>query len=126
MRRGRLLMQLDEGELGCSVDGYEEIDFALLCSDFGDVDVEVADRVAFELGSLGLLIGRVGQLRDAVALQATMQGRARQMWDCCLESVEAIIQRKECVASERHNDGLVLAGQYRGFWLARPCVVILG
>ncbi len=43
---GRLLMQLDEGELGRSVDGHEQIEFAFLCSDFGDIDVEVADRIS--------------------------------------------------------------------------------
>lgn len=54
-------MQLDEGKLGRSVDGHEQIDFAFLCSDFGDIDVEVADRIAFELGTLRLLIARVRQ-----------------------------------------------------------------
>ena len=38
-----LLVQFDEGELRCSVDGNEEVELALLRSDLGDVDVEVAD-----------------------------------------------------------------------------------
>ena len=119
-------MQRDEGELGRPVDGNKEVELAFLWSDLGNVDVKVADRVAFELGTLGLLVSRVRQPRNAMALQATMQGRARQMRDCRLESVEATIQRKESVASERYNDRLVLARQYRGFWLARSRLAVGG
>ena len=52
-RRG-LLVQLDEGELRSAVDRDEEVELALLGSDLGDVDVEVADRVAPELLNLRL------------------------------------------------------------------------
>lgn len=55
---GCRLMQLDESELGRPVDGDEQVALAFLCSDFGNVDVEVADRVTFELGTLGLLVIR--------------------------------------------------------------------
>jgi hypothetical protein len=43
------LMQFDEGELRCSVDRDDEIELALRGSDLGDVDMEIADRVSFEL-----------------------------------------------------------------------------
>jgi hypothetical protein len=81
---GRLLTKLEEDELESSVDCDKQVELALLCSGFGDVDVEVADRVAFEPGPLGLLTARVRRSRDAMALQAAMQGGAYQMRDCSL------------------------------------------
>ena len=44
-----LLVQFDEGELGRAVDRHEQVELALGGADFGDVDVEVADRVGLEL-----------------------------------------------------------------------------
>jgi hypothetical protein len=67
-------MQLDEGELGCAVDGDQEIELALFGSDLGDVDVEEANRVALEPGALGLVAAGVGQARYAVPLEAAMEG----------------------------------------------------
>jgi hypothetical protein len=43
------LMELGEGELRGPVDGYEEVDPALLGADLGDVEVEVAERVGLRL-----------------------------------------------------------------------------
>ena len=68
-----LLVQFNKGELGRAVDGHEQVKLALLGADFGDVDMEEADRVALELGALRLVTVGVGQPRDAVALQAAMQ-----------------------------------------------------
>ena len=78
---GRLLMQLDKGELRRPVDGNQEIKPALASMDLGDVDVKVADRVALELATRRFVALDVGQTRDAVAPQAAVQGRARQMRD---------------------------------------------
>jgi hypothetical protein len=69
-------MQLHEGELGCAVDRDQQVELALLGSDFRDIDVEVADRVALELGAPRLVAVGVGQARDAVALKAAVQARA--------------------------------------------------
>ncbi len=44
----RLLMQLDEGELGRAIDGDEQVEPALRRVDLGQIDVEVAERVGFE------------------------------------------------------------------------------
>ncbi len=44
-------MQLDEGELGRPVDGDKEVELAFLCSDFGNVDVKVANLMTV-LGSM--------------------------------------------------------------------------
>jgi hypothetical protein len=89
------LMQLHKGELGRAVDGNQQVEAALLRSDLGDVDMEVADRVRLEplLGpaccppsraaercrdaassGAGLIGSGVGsQPRDAVTLQAAVQ-----------------------------------------------------
>jgi hypothetical protein len=69
---GDPLMQLNEGERGRAVDGDQQVELALLGSQLGDVDVEVADGVALELGPLRLVAICVGQPRDAVALEATV------------------------------------------------------
>ena len=51
--RGRaarhLLMQFDEGELRGPIDRDEEMELSLSGSNLGDVDMEISDRVSFEL-----------------------------------------------------------------------------
>ena len=70
---GGFLMQLDEGELRGAVDGHEHMQLALFGAHLGDVDVEVADRVGFELLPRRLVALDIRQAADAVALQAAMQ-----------------------------------------------------
>jgi len=70
----RLPDQLHEGKLAGAIDGDVEVELAFGGLDFSDVDVEVTDRISFEL-----LLGRLTafdlrQSTDAVALEATMQG----------------------------------------------------
>jgi hypothetical protein len=43
---GGLFVQLDESELRCPVDRREEVELSLFSSDFGDVNMEIADREA--------------------------------------------------------------------------------
>src|SRR3954454_8585844 len=92
---GGSLVQLGKGKLTRAVDGYEEVELALLSPHLGDVDVEVADRIRLEPRLGGLVALGLGQARDAVALQAAMQTKARQARDRGLERVEAVIQRQE-------------------------------
>ena len=55
MRRADcFLFELGEGKLRGSIDRDEEIELALFGSNFGDVDVEGADRVVGEALRLGL------------------------------------------------------------------------
>jgi hypothetical protein len=61
-----LLVQLGEGELRGPIDGDEEIEPALRGAYFGDVDVEVADRVGLELALYALAVLDVRESRDAV------------------------------------------------------------
>lgn len=70
---GHLLVQLDEGELGRAVDGDQQGELALFGADFGDVDVEKADRVGFELPLDRNLALALRQLRDTMPLQAAVQ-----------------------------------------------------
>lgn len=42
---GCFLLELDKGKLRRAVDGYEEMELALFCPDFGNVDMEEADQV---------------------------------------------------------------------------------
>ena len=60
MQKGRcdplncLFVQLNESELARPIDAYEQVELALFRADLRDVDVEVADRVGFELRALRL------------------------------------------------------------------------
>jgi len=47
-----LVMQLDEGELRGPVDGDDEVESALRGSNFGEVDMEIADRIGLEFARL--------------------------------------------------------------------------
>jgi hypothetical protein len=66
-------VQFGEGELGGPVDRNEEVELSLLGPHLGDVDVEEADRVALELRAQRLVAVGLGQPRDAMTLEATMQ-----------------------------------------------------
>ncbi len=90
---GRFLMQLDKGEFRRSIDGDKEIELPFFGPHFGNVDVEEADRVSFELHLRRLAPLDIWQLADAVALQTTMQRRSRQMRDARLQRIQAIIER---------------------------------
>jgi hypothetical protein len=87
------LMQFDEGELRGSVDCNEPIEFALRGSDFGDVDMKIADRVSLEFLLGGGFAFDLRQPGDPVPLQTPMKRRARQMRDGGLQGVQAVVKR---------------------------------
>ena len=64
-----LLVQLDEGELRRSVDGDEQVELALRSSNFGDVDMKIADRIGLEFAFGRGFAFDLRQPRDPVALQ---------------------------------------------------------
>ena len=76
---GGLLVQFDKGKLRGAVDGDEKVELALLRPDLSDVDVEVADGVALELGAARLVALGVRQPADAVALEAAVQAGAGEV-----------------------------------------------
>ena len=83
---------LDKDELARAIDGHGKIEFALSCADLSDIDVEVSDRIGFELLLRCLVALDVRQVGDAVPLKAAMQGRSGQMRDRGLQGIKAIIQ----------------------------------
>jgi hypothetical protein len=86
-RRRCAAVELGESELRGSVDRDEEIELAFRGADLGDVDVEVADGIGLEPTLVRLVALDMRQTRDAMALQATMQRRAGQVWDCRLQGI---------------------------------------
>ena len=72
-------LQPDKGKFARPINGNEQIELALGGLHLGDVDVEEADRVAFELPLRGDVARDVWQARDVVALQAAVQRRAAEM-----------------------------------------------
>ena len=44
-----LLEELGYGELACAINAYEQVELAFSSLNLGDVDIKVADRIAFEV-----------------------------------------------------------------------------
>ena len=84
---------------------------ALVGPDLGDVDVEVADGIAFEGLPGGLVAGDLGQAADAVPLQTAVKRRPGQVRQRRLERVEAVVQRQQGVLAEGDDDRLFLGRQ---------------
>jgi hypothetical protein len=83
-----------------TADGDEQIEAALLGVDLGQIDVEVADRVAGE-ALLGRLVAiDLRQPADSMSYQAAVQGRASEVRDGRLQAVKAVVQRQERVLCE--------------------------
>jgi hypothetical protein len=117
----RLLVQLDEGELRRAVDRHQHVELALLRAHLGDVDVEVADGIGLELPLGGDLTFGLRQSGDAVALKAAVQRGSRQVRDRRLQSIQAVIQRKQRVPSKGNEDRFLLDRQNRRARSLGPC-----
>ena len=100
-----LLVQFDESELRGPVDRDDEIELV------GDVDMELANRRGLELALRRGFAFDLRKPRDPVALQAAMQRRARQMRNCRLKRVEAVVERQQSVPSEGDDHGLLFDRQ---------------
>jgi hypothetical protein len=77
------------------------------------VDVKEADRVAFELLSLGFIALDFRQAREAMPLQAAVQRRAREARDGGLKGIETIIQWQQRVTPKSDDHRLFRFGQDR-------------
>lgn len=84
-----LIVELDEGEFARAIDGNEHVELAFPCSQFGNADMEVADRILLE-ALLGLIAVDCGQPRDGVALEQPVQGRTGWLRNRRLQGVEAV------------------------------------
>jgi hypothetical protein len=102
------LMQLDEGELRRSVDCDEQIEFAVRGSDFGDVDMELADRVSLEFLLGGGFAFDLRQPGFPVPLQTPMKRRSRQVRDGRRQGVQAVVERQQSMPPEGDDDGLFI------------------
>ena len=68
-----LVDELGDRELTRAVDADEQVEFAFVCLNLGDIHVKEADRVALEALSLWLVAFDVRQTGDAMPLQAAVQ-----------------------------------------------------
>lgn len=116
---GGLLVQFDKGELRGAIDGDEHVQLALFGTHLGNVDVEIADRIALELLLRRPVAIDIRQAADAVALQAAVQRGARQVRDRRLQRIEAVIKRQQRVAPESNDNGFLLDGEDRRSRLLR-------
>lgn len=106
-----LLMHLDEGELRSAVDSDQKIELALFGANFRDIDMEVANRVAFELLAPGPVAFDVGQPGDIVPLQAAVQRRPGQLRDGGLKSIKAVVKRQQRMPAKGNDNGFLLKGK---------------
>ena len=88
-----LLVQSNKGEFRRSVDRDEQVELAFCCAQFGDIDVEITDRIGFEFLFGGDLVLDLRQARDAVPFQAAMQRGSGQVRDRRLQRIEAVVER---------------------------------
>jgi hypothetical protein len=79
----------------------------------GQIDVEIADWIALELFPPGLVSFHLGKTADAMPFQTPMKGRTGQLRDRGLQGVEAVVERKQRVLAEGHDDGLLFDRQNR-------------
>jgi hypothetical protein len=112
-----LLMQFDEGEFGHAVDGNQQIEPTLGGLDFGDVDVEVTERVGLEFAFARSGALDFGQPGDAMTLQAAVQRGPCQVRDGGLEGIQSVVQWQQGMSTECNHDGLFLEGQPGGMGL---------
>ena len=107
------LRQPRDGEPRGPVNGDEQVELALAGADLGDVEVEEPDRIGFERPLARLVALDLRQAADAVAVQAAVQAGSRQVRQGRLQSVQAVVERRQRMPAERHHRGLLLQRQCR-------------
>ena len=108
-----LLDKADKGELAGSVNRHKEIQLAFSGLHFGDIDVKEANGIMLELLTFWLVAIHIRQARYFMSLKTAMQGRTRQMGNGWLQGIEAVVQRQQRVAPERHDHCFFLLIQHR-------------
>lgn len=92
-------VELDVGELGDAVDDQEQDELAACAFQFVAVNVDIADVIGLE--SLALFDGlRRRQSRDAMVLEASMQGAAAEVGDGTSQAAEEVVQRQQGSATD--------------------------
>ena len=80
--------QLRNSKLAGLINIYEEIQLTLIGTKLSDINMEIANRISFELLPLGVVALHIWQSRNAMPLQTALQGRACQVWDRRLQGIE--------------------------------------
>ena len=106
-------MQFDEGELRRPINRDKEMELSLGGSNLSGVDMEISDRVSLELALGRSLAFDPRQPRDPMALEAAMQRRARQMRNCRLKRVEAVVERQQRMPAESDDHRLFFDSKNR-------------
>jgi hypothetical protein len=104
-------VQLDIGKLASPINGDKEMKLAFCGSHFGNIDMELANRIGLELLLWIFVAFHIWQPFDAVALKAAMQRRPRQVRECWLRAIEAVIQRQKRIAPESNDHSLFLGSE---------------
>lgn len=91
----------------------KHVQLAPFGADLGNVRYGIADWVALERLLRRPVAVDIRQAADAVALQATMQRRPRNMRDCWLQCIEAVIERRLRMLAKGNDNGFLLDGEYR-------------
>ena len=108
-----LFDKMDKGKFACAINGNVKIELSLSRLNLGNVDMEITDGIGLELLLPGFVALHFRQSGNAMARQATVQGRAGQMRDGWLKRVEAIIERQQRVSAKRNDNGFFLNRQNR-------------
>ncbi len=115
-----LVDEFGEGELRGPIDINVQVQLTFACPHIGDVDLEIADRIRFEL-LLGRLVALdIRQTGDTMALQAAMQGRSRRVRDRRLQAVEKFVERQQSMPTEGNDDRFLIQRQHRRMQVFRP------
>ncbi len=102
--------------------------FASFIETRGDAPEQFENHILRKDGAERLIKWRNTTLRDTngrvvadlVPLQASVQGRAGEVWDRRLQGVEAVVGRQQRVAAERDDDRLLLGREHAGAYLLGP------
>jgi len=93
---------------------------ALRCPELSDVEMKKTDRIALEPLLLRLVAVHLREARDAMPLKASMHRRAGEMQDRWLQSIQAVLQRKQNVPTKSHNDSVFLFAETCRMRFPRP------
>jgi hypothetical protein len=119
----RLCVGAEEGdvdELRHPVDRQEHEQLALSQAQLAGIDVHVADPGLGEALALGRSLLVAGQARDAVPLQAAVQGAAGEPGDGLAQAAQDVIQGQQGATPELDDDRLLGLGEHRAAGPARP------
>jgi hypothetical protein len=99
------------GELRHPIDGQEHEQLAVSQAQLAHIDVDIADGglgEALSLGGLGVILR---QTRDAVPLEAAVQGAAGELGDALAQAAEHVVERQQGAAPELHDHRFLGLGQ---------------